>query len=136
MSATRTPLSFSGARRRRLDERSRRERKTLAEVVRGDPACPLTERSPVERTMYEWVSEAVEALGLPPELRWVDDQGVARDVLDLAREVSQGVARPAAPLGAFLAGLAVARDPEGGRAALERVRAQLAPTLRPDEQQG
>ena len=88
----------------------------------------------MERTMYDWVTEAVEALELPLKTRWVDDPDVARDVLDLAREVAQGVARPAAPLGAFLAGLAVAQDPDGGREALARVRARLAPTLRPDEQ--
>ncbi len=82
--------------------------------------------------MYDWMTEAVEALGLPPEARWVDDRDVVRDVLDLARDVSQGVARPAAPLGAFLAGIAVGLDPSGQGEGLERVRERLAPTLRPE----
>jgi len=45
-------------------------------------------------------------------------------VLDLARDVANGVARPAAPLGAFVAGLAAGRagtDPAEVRAALAAV---------------
>ena len=45
-------------------------------------------------------------------------------VLDLARDVANGVARPAAPLGAFAAGLAAGRagaDPAEVRAALAAV---------------
>ena len=86
----------------------------------------------MDRTMYDWVSEAADALGLPPEARWVDDREVAQQVLDLAREVAQGVARPAAPLGAFLAGVAVGLDPAGQGGSLDRVRERLAPTLRDD----
>lgn len=47
-------------------------------------------------------------------------------VLDLARDVASGVARPAAPLGAFVAGLAAGRagtDPAHVREALEAVAA-------------
>ena len=83
----------------------------------------------MERTLYEWVTEAVEALGLPPEARWVDDKEVVGWVLEVARDVAQGVARPAAPVGAFLAGVALGADPTGERAALERVRTRLAATL-------
>jgi hypothetical protein len=45
-------------------------------------------------------------------------------VLDLTREVANGVARPAAPLGAFVAGLVAGRagtDPAEIRAALDAV---------------
>lgn len=45
-------------------------------------------------------------------------------VLDLTRDVANGVARPAAPLGAFVAGLAAGRagdDPAEIRAALAAV---------------
>lgn len=45
-------------------------------------------------------------------------------VLDLARDVANGVARPAAPLGAFVAGLVAGRagtDPAEVRAALDAV---------------
>ncbi|MEI5584074.1 MULTISPECIES: DUF6457 domain-containing protein [unclassified Agromyces] len=56
----------------------------------------------------DWVAEAAELLGLDPA-----DVPVAT-VLDLARRVAHGVARPAAPVTAFLLGLAVgAGRPEG-----------------------
>ncbi|WP_285362886.1 DUF6457 domain-containing protein [Microbacterium sp. LMC-P-041] len=46
------------------------------------------------------------------------------DVLNMTRDVANGVARPAAPLGAFVAGLAAGRagaDPAEIHAALEAV---------------
>jgi hypothetical protein len=83
----------------------------------------------MERTLYDWAAEAATALELPDEARWVADRDTVQWVLDFAREVAQGVARPGAPLGAFLAGVAVglqgAREPQ----ALERVRARVAPTF-------
>jgi hypothetical protein len=54
-----------------------------------------------------------------------DDVPVA-EVLDLARDVANGVARPAAPLGAFVAGLVAGRagdDPHAVREALAAVAA-------------
>ena len=51
----------------------------------------------------EWTRQAMDALGLDGEM-------VARDlVLDAAREVAHGVARPAAPLTTYLLGVAVRR---------------------------
>ncbi|MDY0910634.1 DUF6457 domain-containing protein [Microbacterium sp. CFBP9034] len=50
-------------------------------------------------------------------------------VLDLARDVAADVARPAAPLGAFVAGLVAGRagdDPQAVREALEAVAALAA----------
>ncbi|MBD8023556.1 DUF6457 domain-containing protein [Microbacterium gallinarum] len=50
-------------------------------------------------------------------------------VLDLTRDVANGVARPAAPLGAFVAGLVAGRagdDPARVREALEAVAALAA----------
>ena len=50
-------------------------------------------------------------------------------VLDLARDVANGVARPAAPLGAFVAGLVAGRagtDPQAVRDALAAVAALAA----------
>ena len=56
----------------------------------------------------EWVAEAADLLGIDPA-----DVPVAT-VLDLARRVAHGVARPAAPVTTFLLGLAVgAGRPEG-----------------------
>jgi hypothetical protein len=87
----------------------------------------------MERTMYDWAAEAAAALGLPADAGWVSEEATVREVLDVAREVAQGVARPAAPVGAFLAGVAVGLAGAGDRAALEDARARLAPTLQPAE---
>jgi len=83
----------------------------------------------MEGTLYDWAQEAVSALELPDEARWVADKETVQWVLDFAREVAQGVARPGAPVGAFLAGVAVGRDPARGRQALEDVRVALEPTM-------
>jgi Domain of unknown function (DUF6457) len=51
----------------------------------------------------EWIKAVCEELGL-------DVGDVHRDlILDVARDVAHGVARPAAPLTAYLMGLAVGR---------------------------
>jgi Domain of unknown function (DUF6457) len=55
-------------------------------------------------TMEQWTVAVCADLGLDP--------GAAADlraVLDLTRDVAHGVARPAAPLTAYLVGLAVGR---------------------------
>ena len=67
-----------------------------------------------------WAAALREKFGLAE----ADVPGSA--VLDLARDVANGVARPAAPLGAFVAGLVAGRagaDPAAVRAALEAVTA-------------
>lgn len=65
-------------------------------------------------TLDEFTAAACVALGLPPE--------EARNalVLDLARDVAHGVVRPAAPVGAYLLGVAVGRgaDPDEAAARL------------------
>lgn len=70
----------------------------------------------------DWLAEAATALDLDPS---VVDVGA---VLDLARDCAHDVARPAAPLTTFLAGLAAGRaggDPTAVRDAIERVMAAL-----------
>ncbi|MFC0040992.1 DUF6457 domain-containing protein [Actinomadura rayongensis] len=53
--------------------------------------------------LEEWIETACAELG-------IDRADVDRDlVLDLAREVAHGVARPGAPLTTFLLGIAVGR---------------------------
>jgi hypothetical protein len=72
-----------------------------------------------------WVSRVCAELGLDPAGLDVSD------LLDLTREVAHGVARPAAPLTAFLVGLAAGRaggDPAAVRAATEAVRALIVGT--------
>ena len=58
----------------------------------------------------DWVLEAANALG-------VDGALDAELILDLAREVAHGVARPAAPLTSYLLGLAVAAGTDPATAA-------------------
>ena len=53
--------------------------------------------------MNDWIAQVCQALDLPPESLDVPT------VLDLARDVAHGVNRPAAPLTAYLAGVAVGR---------------------------
>ena len=73
------------------------------------------------RELEEWVAEASAALG-------VTDQVAVTLLLDLARDVAHGVARPAAPVTTYLLGLAVARgaDPVAAAATL---RGLLSPEL-------
>ena len=66
-------------------------------------------------TLDEWAAAAAAELGLDRDL--VD----VTAVLDLARDVAHDVARPAAPLGAFMLGVAVGRGKPLDEAA-ERLR--------------
>ena len=54
-------------------------------------------------TLDEWTAQVCTALRIDPAA--MD----ARAVLDVARDVAHGVARPAAPLTAYLLGVAVGR---------------------------
>lgn len=72
-------------------------------------------------TLQAWTAAVVSELGLAE----MPDRDV---VLDLARDVAHGVARPAAPLTTFLVGLAAGRTgggPDDVAAATARVRALL-----------
>jgi hypothetical protein len=57
--------------------------------------------------LEEWLVEAAGVLGVE-----VISQEVKTAVLDLARDVAHNVARPGAPLTAFLLGVAVGRGAE------------------------
>jgi hypothetical protein len=83
----------------------------------------------MEGTLYDWAQEAAAALDVPDDSRWVADKDTVQWILDFARDVAQGVARPGAPVGAFLAGVAVGRSLEEGPQQLERIRTTLEPTL-------
>ncbi|WP_213451117.1 DUF6457 domain-containing protein [Rhizomonospora bruguierae] len=62
-------------------------------------------------TLDEWIAVACRELGLDPaELR-------AQVVLDLARDVAHQVLRPAAPVTAYLLGVAVGRGADPAEAA-------------------
>ena len=86
----------------------------------------------MERTLYDWAQEAAAALGIPEDGRWVADKDTVQWVLDFSRDVAQGVARPGAPVGAFLAGVAVGRALDAGPAKLQEVSNALDPTLNPE----
>lgn len=72
-------------------------------------------------TLDEWTAQACRALGLEPE---VVDRTL---VLDLARDVAHQVARPAAPVTAYLLGVAVGRGADPDRAAAT-IRTTLPPS--------
>jgi hypothetical protein len=65
-------------------------------------------------TLHSWTEAACAELGVHA------DDGAIRAVLDLARDVAHQVERPAAPVSAFLLGLAV-----GGGQSLAGAAAQL-----------
>ena len=70
----------------------------------------------------DWIITVKDALGLTEE--------IDRDlVLDLARDVAHGVARPAAPLTAYLVGLAVAHgaDPRDAVTTVTQLAQHRAP---------
>lgn len=72
-------------------------------------------------TLDEWTARVARELGIEDVL---DRQAATKAVLDVSRDVAHGVARPAAPVTAYLLGLAAGRadDP---RAALVDRAAQL-----------
>lgn len=71
-------------------------------------------------TLDAWTTHVCHALDLDPA-------ALDRDLLlDLTKEVAHGVARPAAPLTAFLVGLAAGRDGGG----TEQIRAACATVSR------
>lgn len=63
--------------------------------------------------LEEWTAAVVAELGVGDAV----DAGTRDLVLDLARDVAHGVARPAAPLTAYLLGLAVGRAADPATAA-------------------
>lgn len=70
-------------------------------------------------TLVEWARLVGAELGLPEEL----DRGDVDLILDLARDAAHSVARPAAPLTAYLLGIAVGQgaDPQEAARALSRL---------------
>lgn len=78
------------------------------------------------QNLDEWITTVCVALGLPPD---VIDRSL---VLDLAREAAHGVARPAAPLTTYLAGVAVGRGADAGQVAAT-IRDLVAPPTGRDD---
>jgi hypothetical protein len=76
-------------------------------------------------TLEDWTAAVVAELGVADLV----GPGSRDLVLDLARDVAHGVARPAAPLTAYLMGLAVGRgaDPVAVAATLTRLAGDRSP---------
>lgn len=70
------------------------------------------------QTAHEWLVEASQALGLPPE----EATRHIKQLLDLTRDVAHNRSRPAAPLTSFLVGLA-SNSPEEVTANIDKLSA-------------
>lgn len=81
-------------------------------------------------TLGEWIDEVSAELGIGELGELVDPAAVQPLILDMTKDVAHGVARPAAPITAYLLGLAVGRaagagppEPELARRWAERLAA-------------
>ena len=100
------------------DDLARARARRSAPTSRGGPV-PADRHLPPE-ALDAWLAAAARELGLDPAAVSVGT------VLDVARDVAHGVARPAAPLTTFLLGVAVGRAGEAGASeALRRESARL-----------
>jgi hypothetical protein len=76
----------------------------------------------MEGNLYRWAEQSAAALELPA---WTGDRETVGEILDLSKDAAHRVARPAAPVTSFLAGVAVGLAGAEGREELERVMALL-----------
>jgi hypothetical protein len=80
----------------------------------------------MEGNLYLWAEQAAEALELPA---WAGDRDSVAAILDLSKDAAHRVARPAAPVTSFLAGVAVglarAKGPEDLQRVAELLRAAM-----------
>jgi Domain of unknown function (DUF6457) len=73
-------------------------------------------------TLSDWIDEVARELGIEELGELVDPEVVQPLVLDMTRDVAHGVARPAAPITAYLLGLAVGRAAGAGPGETELAR--------------
>ncbi|GAA4940011.1 hypothetical protein EV188_106217 [Actinomycetospora succinea] len=64
--------------------------------------------------LSDWIDEVARELGIDELHALVDPELVQPLVLDMTKDVAHGVARPAAPISAYLLGLAVGRAAGSG----------------------
>jgi hypothetical protein len=83
---------------------------------------------PCVDNLYDWAATAAEAAGTPP---WTASREAVQEILDLSRDTAHGVTRPAAPVGSFIAGVAVGLAGAGDLEALRGVVAALRETIPP-----
>jgi hypothetical protein len=77
-------------------------------------------------SLYAWSARAADVVAVP---EWAGSPEAVKEILDLAKVTAHGVARPAAPVGSFLAGLAIGLEGAGSIDDLRRVRALLESTV-------
>ena len=77
------------------------------------------EQDPI-RTAHEWREEAAELVGVSP----ADATALIKELLDLTKDVAHTKSRPAAPLTAYLVGLA-AQDVDEARAHIATLKKAL-----------
>jgi hypothetical protein len=65
-------------------------------------------------TLSDWIDEIARDFGIEELGELVDPEVVQPLILDMTRDVAHGVARPAAPISAYLLGLAVGRAAGSG----------------------
>lgn len=80
----------------------------------------MSEEADPIQTAHEWLEEAAETLGLDK----ADATALIRELLDLTKDVAHLRSRPAAPLTAFVVGLA-SPDVESARANIARLKAAV-----------
>lgn len=76
----------------------------------------ITEDKDPIQTAHEWLEEAATTLGLDPK----DATALVKELLDLTKNVAHNRSRPAAPLTAFVVGLA-SKDVEEARASIAKL---------------
>lgn len=84
------------------------------------------------------MSEWIDAVCAELDLELADPRASTTLVLELTADVAHGVARPAAPVTAFLVGLAAGRadDPDAATTALAQRLRELASSWKPSEPDG
>jgi hypothetical protein len=85
------------------------------------------------KAMSEWITAVVRELGIE-----VGGENTVDTVLDLTSDVAHGVSRPAAPVTAFLVGIAAGRaaDPQVAAADYARTISALAEGWESDAERG
>lgn len=87
----------------------------------SDNAKKIDNNKEPMQSAHAWLVEAAGYLGLDK----ADATALTKELLDLTADVAHNRSRPAAPLTAFLVGLA-SQDTDEARQHIEKLRAQIA----------
>lgn len=92
----------------------------MLRVQRADYSCRHDRRKRPNQSAHQWLEEAAELLGVDKH----DATALVRELLDLTKDVAHNRARPAAPLTAYLVGLA-SQDTQEARANIVKLKAAI-----------